>query len=96
MKKPTASVAECIEERSTLQSSVLDANGVGIPLRPMVECQEYQHDMVIEYTIGEKEKRLWMDLDHDVLFGSGLCERGRQVRTRWSATMEGHTGLNAS
>jgi hypothetical protein len=34
-----------------------------------------------------------MDLDQDVLFGSGFGERLRQMRERWSATIEGSVGL---
>jgi hypothetical protein len=34
-----------------------------------------------------------MDLDQEVLFGSGFGERLRQMTERWSATIEGRVGL---
>jgi putative transposase len=68
--------------------------GHGSDLRvPMVECQECQHDVVMEFAMLEKYKRFWMDLDQDVLFGSGFGESLRQMRERWSATIEGNVGL---
>jgi Transposase, Mutator family len=60
---------------------------------PMVECQKCQHDVITQFAILEKYKRFWMDLDQDVLFGSGFCESLRQMRERWSAMVEGSVGL---
>ena len=47
---------------------------------PMLECQCCGHDVVCHFTILEKYQRFWLDLDQDVLFGSGLCESLRQSR----------------
>jgi len=60
---------------------------------PMLECQQCQHDVVTQFAILEKYRRFWMDLDQDVLFGSGFGESLRQIRERWSATVEGQVGL---
>jgi Transposase, Mutator family len=60
---------------------------------PMLECQQCQHDVITQFAILEKYKRFWMDLDQDVLFGSGFGESLRQMRERWSATVEGSVGL---
>jgi len=60
---------------------------------PMLECQQCQHDVVTQFTILEKYKRFWMDLDQDVLFGSGFCESLRYLQERWSATIERRVGL---
>lgn len=60
---------------------------------PMVECQECGHDVICHFTILEKFQRFWLDLDQDVLFGSGLCESLRHVSQRWSAVVGGSVGL---
>ena len=60
---------------------------------PMLECQCCQHDVVSHFAILEKYERFWLDLDQDVLFGSGLCESLRHLQERWSATIEGSVGL---
>jgi hypothetical protein len=60
---------------------------------PMLECQNCQHDVVVQWTILEKFKRFWLDLDQDVLFGSGLCQSLRDLSQRWSATLESSVGL---
>ncbi len=60
---------------------------------PMLECQQCQHDVVSHFAILEKYHRFWMDLDQDVLFGSGFGESLRHVQERWSATVEGNVGL---
>ncbi|GER87315.1 hypothetical protein KDW_14770 [Dictyobacter vulcani] len=60
---------------------------------PMLECQACQHDVVCHFAIVEKYRRFWMDLDQDVLFGSGFCQSLRQLQERWSATVEGSVGL---
>lgn len=59
----------------------------------MVECQQCQRDVVRAFAIWEKEKRRWMDLDQDVLVGSGFGERVQQMTARWSTTIEGRVGL---
>ncbi len=60
---------------------------------PMLECQKCQHDVVSHVAILEKHQRFWMDLDHQVLFGSGFGESVRQMQERWSASVEGSVGL---
>ena len=60
---------------------------------PMLECQRCQHDVITQFAILEKYKRFWMDLDQDVLFGSGFCQSLRYLQERWSATVEGSVGL---
>jgi putative transposase len=60
---------------------------------PMIECQKCQHDVVSHFAILEKYHRFWMDLDQDVLFGSGCCQSLRQMQERWSASVEGSVGL---
>lgn len=57
---------------------------------PMLECQNCQHDVVAQWTILEKVKRFWLDLEQDVLFGSGLCQSLRESLVsagvpRWKA-----------
>jgi len=47
---------------------------------PMLECGCCGHDVVCHFTILEKYQRFWLDLDQDVVFGSGLCESLRQSR----------------
>ncbi len=60
---------------------------------PMLECQCCQHDVVAHFAIWEKYQRFWLDLDQDVLLGSGLCESLRHLSQRWSATLGGSVGL---
>jgi Transposase, Mutator family len=60
---------------------------------PMLECQKCQHDVITQFAFLEKYKRFWMDLDQDVLFGSGFCQSLRHLQERWSATVEGSVGL---
>src|SRR5258708_19255579 len=59
----------------------------------MLECQHCQHDVVAQFTILEKFQRFWLDLDQDVLFGSGLCQSLRDLRARWSAILGSSVGL---
>jgi putative transposase len=59
----------------------------------MLECQGCQHDVVAHFAIWEKYQRFWLDLDQDVLFGSGLGESLRHLSQRWSATLAGNVGL---
>jgi putative transposase len=60
---------------------------------PMLECQRCGHDVVCTYTILEKHRRFWMDLDQRVLFESGLCQSLRQLSQDWSATLQSSVGL---
>lgn len=60
---------------------------------PMLECQKCQHDVVSHFALLEKHQRFWMDLDQQVLFGSGFGESLRQMQERWSASVEGSVGL---
>lgn len=60
---------------------------------PLLECQQCQHDVRTQFAIVEKDTRFWMDVDHDVLFGSGFCQSLRHLQERWSATGEGRVGL---
>jgi len=59
----------------------------------MLECQCCGHDVVCSFTILEKHQRFWLDLDQDVLFGSGLCQSLRHLSQRWSAIVGGSVGL---
>ena len=34
---------------------------------PMLECQQCQHDVICSFTILEKFRRFWLDLDQEVL-----------------------------
>lgn len=60
---------------------------------PMIECQCCGHDVVCAYTILEKYRRYWLDLDQQVLFGTGLCQSLRSLSQQWSATLESSVGL---
>lgn len=60
---------------------------------PMLECQQCQHDVVSHFALLEKNQRFWMDLDQQVLFGSGFAQSLRQMQEQWSANVEGSVGL---
>jgi len=60
---------------------------------PMLECQRCGHDVVCTYTILEKYQRFWLDLDQQVLFGSGLCQSLRHLSQEWSAKLDSQVGL---
>ena len=60
---------------------------------PMLECQRCGHDVICSYTILEKYRRFWLDVDQQVLFGSGLCQSLRQLSQTWSATLGSSVGL---
>jgi hypothetical protein len=60
---------------------------------PMVECQCCGHDVVCTYTILEKYRRFWLDMDQQVLFGSGLCQSLRQLSQQWSAVLGSSVSL---
>lgn len=59
----------------------------------MVECHQCQHDVICSFPIVEKDQRVWLDVDQDVLFRSGVCQRVREISQRWSATVGGRVGL---
>jgi hypothetical protein len=60
---------------------------------PMLECQRCGHDVICSYTILEKYRRFWLDLDQQVLFGSGLCQSLRQLSQQWSGVLASRGGL---
>ena len=60
---------------------------------PMVECQCCGHDVVCNDTILEKYRRFWLDMDQQVLFGSGLCQSLRHLSQQWSAVLGSSVGL---
>lgn len=60
---------------------------------PMLECGHCQHDVIAQFTILEKFQRFWLDVDQDVLFGSGLCQSLRDLSERWSAILGSSVGL---
>lgn len=60
---------------------------------PMLECQRCGHDVVSSYTILQKYRRFWLDLDQQVLFGTGLCQSLRQLSPQWSAQLESSVSL---
>jgi putative transposase len=60
---------------------------------PMLECQHCQHDVVAHFTILEKFARFWLDVDQEVLFGSGLAQSLRDLSERWSAILGSNVGL---
>src|SRR5258708_39049397 len=59
----------------------------------MLECGHCQHDVIAQFTILEKFERFWLDVDQDVLFGSGLCQSLRDLSERWSAILGSSVGL---
>ncbi len=61
----------------------------------MLECQRCGHDVICAFSIGEKFQRLWIDLDQDALFCSGLGQSLRAITQRWSAQAESNIGLRA-
>jgi hypothetical protein len=60
---------------------------------PMLECQRCKHDVICEYSIIEKYKRFWMDLEQDALWSSGCGQSLRDICDRWSATVGHSVGL---
>ena len=49
--------------------------------------------MICSFTILEKYRRFWLDLDQEVLFSSGLCQSLREISQHWSSTVGGSVGL---
>jgi len=60
---------------------------------PMLECQNCYHDVICTFSLLEKYKRFWLDLDQDVLFSSGVGQSLRVISERWSEQIEGNVGL---
>lgn len=60
---------------------------------PMLECQQCGHDIICHFTILEKYERFWLDLDQDVILGSGLGESLRHLGERWSEAVGSSIGL---
>jgi hypothetical protein len=60
---------------------------------PRLVCQRCGHDVVCTYTILEKHRRFWLDVDQQVLFGSGWCQSLRQLSQQWSAKLTSSVGL---
>jgi hypothetical protein len=59
----------------------------------MLECQQCGHDVLCHFTILEKYERFWLDLDQDVVLGSGLCESLRHLSERWGEAVGSSSGL---
>lgn len=59
---------------------------------PMLACQKCQPDGICDYAILEKNKRFWLDLDQEVLWSRGSCQRLREIAERWSATLGSRVG----
>ncbi len=59
----------------------------------MLECQLCHHDVICRLSILEKFQRLWVDLQQDAWFSSGLGQSLRAIRNRWSAQLERPVGL---
>ncbi|GAC1402835.1 MAG: hypothetical protein NVS4B12_22760 [Ktedonobacteraceae bacterium] len=62
---------------------------------PMLECQQCGHDVICAFSILEKFQRLWIDLEQDALFCTGLGQSLRAITQRWSAQAESNVGLRA-
>ncbi len=60
---------------------------------PMLECQQCGHDVICHFTVLEKYERFWLDLDQDVVLGSGLGESLRHLRERWGEAVGSSIGL---
>jgi putative transposase len=60
---------------------------------PMLECQQCGHDVICHFTVLEKYERFWLDLDQDVVLGSGLCESLRHLSERLGEAVGSSIGL---
>ena len=60
---------------------------------PMLECQCCGHDVICHFAILEKYRRFWLDMDQQVLFGSGLCQSLRHLSEQWSGLLGSSVGL---
>jgi len=76
--------------RRSLQTGWGSIQGLRVP---MLECQQCGHDVICHFTVLEKYERFWLDLDQDVVLGSGLCESLRHVSERWSEAVGSSIGL---
>jgi putative transposase len=76
--------------RRSLQTGWGSVEGLQVP---MLECQGCGHDVICRYAILEKYERFWLDLDQQVLFGSGFCQSLRQLSEHWSAILGSSVGL---
>ena len=76
--------------RRSLQTGWGSIQGLRVP---MLECQQCGHDVICHFTVLEKYERFWLDLDQDVVLGSGLCESLRHLSERWSEAVGSSIGL---
>ena len=60
---------------------------------PMLACHGSGHDVVCSYTILEKYRRFWLDLDQRMLFGTGWCQSLRPLSQQGSAQLESSVGI---
>ena len=60
---------------------------------PMLECQQCGHDVLCHFTVLEKYEHFWVDLDQDVVLGSGLGESLRHLAERWGEAVGSSIGL---
>ncbi len=77
-------------DRRSLQTGWGSIPGLRVPMR---ECQQCGHDVICHFTILEKYERFWLDLDQDVVLGSGLGESLRHLCERWSEAVGSSIGL---
>jgi len=49
--------------------------------------------VICHFTVLEKYERFWLDLDQDVVLGSGLCESLRHLSERWGEAVGSSIGL---
>ena len=76
--------------RRSLQTGWGSIQGLRVP---MLECQQCSHDVICHFTILEKYERFWLDLDQDVVLGSGLGESLRHLGERWGEAVGSSIGL---
>jgi hypothetical protein len=62
---------------------------------PMLECQQCFHDVICHFHLIEKFQRMWIDLEQDAFFSSGLGQSLRSIAQRWSGQAESPIGLRA-
>lgn len=46
---------------------------------PMLECQKCFHDVICQFSLIEKFQRVWIDLEQDALYSSGLGQSLRSI-----------------
>jgi putative transposase len=76
--------------RRTLETGWGRVEGLQVP---MLECQRCGHDVVCSYTILEKHRRFWLDLDQQALYGTGFCQSLRELSQEWSAKLNSSVGV---